>query len=260
MRKPPLACASARPRAITARTVSIGNESMESASSRCDCRIGQMAQLNGQFGCDLVVGQVIKQLQPGRSGFAEESDDTLTRKILQGGFIGVATIGVRRGTPDVLEALVSGNCPHGTRFPLDDRQPHVFHRPAVGEVAIGVEETNDSVDPQREEHRCDGFGQEFAHREHRTPDPQRRQDLEHEIMLTLGDFEPLACIERARVTVETVWTLCMPIEHSEHLMALSDALVDFTHCGWGAHWRLLGPCPDRSAVLPCRLTILFSPS
>ncbi|MGQ2963625.1 MAG: hypothetical protein ACT6RN_24975 [Agrobacterium sp.] len=79
-------------------------------------------------------------------------------------------------------------------------------------------------------------------------------------MFTFGNFEPLACIERARVTVETVRTLCMPIEHSKHLMAVSNALVDFTDCGRGAHWRLLWPCPNRSAVLPCRLTILFSPS
>ncbi len=123
-----------------------------------------------------------------------------------------------------------------------------------------MEVTDDPVDPQREEYRCDESGQKFSHREHRTTDPQRRQDLEHVIMLTLGYFEPLACIKRARVTVETVRTLCMPIEHSEHLMALSDALVDFTDCGRGcsltAPLALSGP----KCVLPCRLTILFSPS
>jgi hypothetical protein len=42
----------------------------------------------------------------------------------------------------------------------------------------------------------------------------------------LVDFEPLAAIKRSGVVLVPVRTLRMTIEHSEHLPAIGDALID----------------------------------
>jgi hypothetical protein len=59
--------------------------------------------------------------------------------------------------------------------------------------------------------------------------PQRRQDLEHVIMLALGDLEPLARKEVLGIAFGHRRIAAMAVEHTVHLRARSDAFEDFAN-------------------------------
>jgi hypothetical protein len=120
-----------------------------------------------------------------------------------------------------------------------------------------VEVTLTAVDRQREENACDAAGEEFAHGERVAAHPQRRQDVEHVIVLGLADLEPLAAVE-GTVIRRAAQTLRVPVEHAEHLPAVG-----------GAWWTLrieegimVGSFQPRraGARLTLRIAILSSPS
>ncbi len=80
-----------------------------------------------------------------------------------------------------------------------------------------------AIDRQREE---DAGDQEFAHREHVAAHPERRQYLEHMVVVYRAYFEPFAGVERTRVGVPAVGPLRMTIEHPKHLAPVGDATED----------------------------------
>ncbi len=150
----------------------------------------------------------------------------------------------------MLDPLFAGHCTDWTAFPLDNGGAHVCGRTLVGKVAIGVEEPHPVVDLQGEEDAGDAARQEFPHGEHLAVHEERRQDVEHVIMLDLGKLEPLPAIEAGIGILETIGALRVAIEHAEHLPAVGNTLVDFADRRRGVHWRAPSASSDWSATHP----------
>ncbi len=131
----------------------------------------------------------------------------------------------------MLEALFA---PHGADRPalaIDDHLLHALRRSAIGKIAIAVEEALAAVDPEREEDARHIAGHEFAHREHVGAHPQRRQDLEHVVMLALGDLEPLAGEEVLGIAFGDRRIAAVAVEHAIHLGTRGDAFEDLADGG-----------------------------
>src|SRR5690606_12103880 len=69
---------------------------------------------------------------------------------------------------------------------------------------------------------------------------QRRQDLEHMVVVGLRHFAPFAGIDRTGVDGETVRALRMAVERAKHMPAVGDALIDIAARREGHGWAPFG--------------------
>ncbi|ACM30945.1 conserved hypothetical protein (plasmid) [Rhizobium rhizogenes K84] len=192
-------------------------------------RVREVAQMHRQLRCDLRIREVVEQLQDGALASAVEEHGPLAVVVFRPALAGIAAIVIMGARPDVVQAFLARHRPNGPGFALYDCGTHQLRRALLGQVAVAVEIPHPVVHLQREKDAGDAVGEELAHGEHIAPHEQRRQDLEHVIVLRLGDFEPFASIKCVIITLPAVQALRVAVEQAEHLPAVGNAFKDFTY-------------------------------
>ena len=83
------------------------------------------------------------------------------------------------------------------------------------------------INGQRQKYARHTAGLEFAHGKQTPSHEQRREDLEHVIIVGLADFEPFAGIKRSALAGLVKRRLAMAIENLKHLVSAGDTLEYF---------------------------------
>ncbi|CVI25331.1 conserved hypothetical protein [Agrobacterium tumefaciens str. B6] len=206
--------------------------------------------MHRQLGGDLLVGQIVEQLPDlPLSGGIDEHD----LPIAQVGWKSLVCIAaeIRSGrAPDMIELFLSVHGADRAGFTCYYLSAHPVGRLAITQIAVAVEPAGAIIDLQREEYAGDAGGQKLAHGEHVATVKQRREDLEHVVVVGFGYLKPLANILRAVHPVIVERRLTMAIEQGVHFVAAGDTFEHFTDGGRVEHRLLLwgwGPKrkPDR---------------
>src|ERR1700730_6141050 len=198
--------------------------------SSCD-RLWQMTQLHGELGGYFVVREVVEQFQNGAATTAIDQNGPLAVHGRRPALACITAIIVMRARPDVLKSLFAGHGAHRPGLAVDDGGLHAIGRAAIGKVAIAVKPPDAAIDWEREEDAGDAAGHVFAEREHIAAHEQRRQDIEHILVVALGDLEPLASEQIASIAVGHGGCAAMTVEHMVHLAARRDAFENLADCG-----------------------------
>ncbi|OWK25541.1 hypothetical protein AJ87_08965 [Rhizobium yanglingense] len=197
-----------------------------------------------------LIGEIVDELPDFRLSCGKDHDDTPAGKARRKALIGKSTE-IRPGdAPDVLELFGPAHGAHRTRFPLDDRSSHTIDRAGIGQIAIGMEPAEPAVDLQSEENAGDALRLKLAHREVIAAHEERRQDLEHAVMVGFGDFEPFTGVEPSGKTRLVEGRLVVAVHHRVEFVAAGDTFEDLARFWTAGHGFLLRFWPEE----PCLRT------